>query len=446
MVMWLTAVRALEVPAPAAALAPDGPAAAPAAAIQVVSPQAVSPTVSTAAPLGEVQRYFADRVSAVGRRLADHHAGLARPFAGIALWRFLAFGALVLLTLTAGALASWVLRTFGARLTARTAWRFDDLVVVGAAEPLRLAVQAAGLWAALMLLVVDTAPRFIVVSCTRLAMAVVASAALWYLYRLVDIVEHSLRGLAQRTESELDDTVVHVIRKALRVILLAVGIVFIGNNVLDWDITALLASAGVVGLAVAFAAQDTIANLFGTLMVLIDRPFRIGERVIIDGADGPVESIGFRSTRIRTLDGHLVTLPNKAVADAKVENVGRRASIKRVMKIGVTYDTPAAKVGRAVQIIRDVLAQHRCQSPDFPPRVYFSEFADCALTILAITWFQSNDYWDYLAWCEETNLEIMRRFEAEGIEFAFPTTTAYLAGDPKRPLVVTHRDAAEPAR
>jgi len=172
-----------------------------------------------------------------------------------------------------------------------------------------------------------------VVWCTRLALTVIASATLWYLYRLVEVVDHSLRQLAQRTENELDDTVVHVIRKTLRVVLLLVGIIFIGNNVLEWDITALLASAGVVGLAVAFAAQDTIANFFGTVMVLVDRPFRVGERVIINGADGPVESIGFRSTRIRTLDGHLVTLPNKAVADAKIENVGRRSSIKRVMTI-----------------------------------------------------------------------------------------------------------------
>jgi len=201
----------------------------------------------------------------------------------------------------------------------------------------------------------------------------------------------------------------------------------------------------VVGLALAFAAQDTIANFFGTVMVLIDRPFRVGERVIIDGADGPVESIGFRSTRIRTLDGHLVTLPNKAVADAKIENVGRRPSIKRTTTLGLTYDTPVAKVRKAVEILREILSHHRCSDPALPPRVYFTEFADCSLNIQFIAWFKSADYWDYLAWCEEVNFEIMQRFEAEGIEFAFPTSTTYLAGDPKRPLRVTTYAASDGA-
>jgi MscS family membrane protein len=436
LVFWVSAVWAQE---------PAGPVSG--APLPLPPPSRTAPGVAAAAPaaghLDDVQSYFTARINAVGERLGDRHAGLAQSFAGIAIWRFLAFAVLVILALTLGILASWLLRTHGARLTARTSWRFDDLLVVGAAEPLRLVVLAAGLWAALMFLVVGAAPRFVVVWCTRLALTVIASAALWYLYRLVDVVDHSLRRLAQRTENELDDTVVHVIRKTLRVVLVLVGIIFIGNNVLAWDITALLASAGVVGLAVAFAAQDTIANFFGTVMVLIDRPFRVGERVIINGADGPVESIGFRSTRIRTLDGHLVTLPNKAVADAKIENVGRRSSIKRVMKIGITYDTPVAKVSRAVQIVRDVLAGHRCMSPEFPPRAYFNEFAECSLSIFAVAWFQSSDYWDYLAWCEETNLEIMRRFEAEGIEFAFPTTTTYLAGDPKRPLVLAQRGPLE---
>jgi MscS family membrane protein len=134
------------------------------------------------------------------------------------------------------------------------------------------------------------------------------------------------------------------------------------------------------------------------------------------------------------------------VADAKVENVGRRPSIKRVMKIGITYDTPVDKVQQALAILREVFAQHRCQDPAFPPRIHFTEFADFSLTLLVIAWFRSDDYWEYLAWCEETNLEIMRRFAAAGIEFAFPTSTTYIAGDLRRPLTITTRREATPDR
>lgn len=412
---------------------PAMPAQGPAATSATVAP-ASAPHYAGA--LQDLTGFVAARVTELGARIDDLHPSLGQPLAGVAAWRYLAFALLVILALVTGVLAGWVVRHFGARLTAKTSWEFDDLVIVSAAEPLRLALQAFGVWLALMLLVVGAVPDLIVSWCSRLAMTVVACAVLWYLYRLVDVIDHYLRNLAKHTDNSLDDTVVSVARKAMRVSLLLIGIIFIGNNILNWDITALLASAGVVGLALAFAAQDTIANFFGTVMVLIDRPFRVGERVMIEGADGPVESIGFRSTRIRTLDGHLVTLPNKRVADAKVENVGRRPSIKRVTTIGITYDTPVAKVHRAVEILREILANHRCMDPAFPPRVHFREFADFSLNIQFIAWFKSDDYWDYLAWCEEVNFEIMRRFETEGIEFAFPTSTTYLAGDARRPLTV----------
>jgi len=232
------------------------------------------------------------------------------------------------------------------------------------------------------------------------------------------------------------DAVVDVVRKTVRLFIVGIAFIYIGNNVLKWDITAVLASAGVLGLAIAFAAQDSIANIFGTLMILLDRPFKIGDRVILEGTEGPVEAVGFRSTQVRTLEGNQVSIPNKIVANAVVENVTRRPYIKRVTTIGVTYDTPLLKVRRAVEIIRGILKDHPGMDPEQPPRVYFHEFADCSLNILMIAWYHPGEYWDYLAWCEEVNFEIMRQFEQEDIEFAFPTTTTYLAQDNKRPLTV----------
>ena len=362
---------------------------------------------------------------------------LAEPYFGIEFWRYLFLLAMLLATF----IGAWLLRLsllrYGMRLARKTRWVLDDLVFEHAVQPASLFVTTLGIYIAILGLIAGQAPAALGVYVGRIALAVAAGAILWYLYRLVDVADHYLRQLAARSDNDLDDSVADVVRKALRVFILVVGALFIGNNVLAWNLTALLASAGVLGLAVAFAAQDTIANFFGTLMLLLDKPFRLGERVILGDAEGPVEAIGFRSTRIRTLDGHQVSIPNKDVANSAIVNVGRRPHIKRVSNLGVTYDTPVAKVERAVEIVRNILHNHKGMDPEFPPRVYFTEFNDYSLNILMVAWFSPPDYWEYLEWCHDTNLEIMRQFEAEGIEFAFPTTTTYLAHDPNRPLTIT---------
>ena len=178
-------------------------------------------------------------------------------------------------------------------------------------------------------------------------------------------------------------------------------------------------------------AQDTIKNFFAApWLVFTDRPFAIGDRVVVDGHDGVVQEVGFRSTRIRTLEGNLVTLPNGELANKTILNIGQRPHIHRLMNVTIPYDTPPKKVRRAVEILRDVLANHEGMEKDFPPRVFFNDFNSASLNLLVIYWYHLPDYWAYMAFSEKVNMEILRRFNDEGIEFAFPTQTLYLAGDP----------------
>lgn len=135
--------------------------------------------------------------------------------------------------------------------------------------------------------------------------------------------------------------------------------------------------------------------------------------------------MGFRSTRIRTLTGHLVTIPNEKVVNSTLENIGRRPHIRWFTNITITYDTPPDKVEKAVKIIENILENHEGMNKDFPPRVYFNNFNDCSLNIMVIAWYHLPDYWDCQAWIQKTCLEIMREFEKEVIEFAFPTQTVY---------------------
>lgn len=371
-------------------------------------------------------------------RLVDRLLARGEQWLGIQpwLWRYICCFGLLLVTLATARLVRWFFEKYARRLAANTRWEIDDLMFEAAGRPAHLFVLAIGVfWAGLFVLAGD-APQMIVDLFGRACFAVAAGAVLWYVYRVVDVLDHYMRKMAGRSDNDLDDSFVDVARKTLRLFLLFVGVLFIGKNVLNWDVTALLASAGVLGLAVAFAAQDTIANFFGTLMLLLDKPFKVGERIKLEGAEGPVESIGFRSTRVRTLDGHQVSIPNKEMANVTIENVGRRPHIKRVSNLTLTYDTPVAKVERALDIVRGLLKDHPGMDSDWPPRVFFNEFNDWSLNILLIAWYHPAEYWDYLAWCEQVNLELMRQFEAEGIEFAFPTTTTYLAQDDRRPLVI----------
>lgn len=269
-------------------------------------------------------------------------------------------------------------------------------------------------------------------SCAAAVQLITYIVVIWFFVRLVRLLDMRLAQWAEKTESSIDDLLVPLVGKTLRFIIVLLGVVLLVQNMTGVQIGPILASLGIGGIAVALAAKETIANFFGTLTIIFDQPFQTGERIVIEGNDGVVESVGFRSTRIRTLAGHLLTVPNEKVVSAFVENIGQRPHIRWLTNIGITYDTPAEKVEKAVQIIKEILDKHEGMKEDFPPRVYFNNFNDWSLNIMVVVWYHPPNYWDYQAWVERTCLEIMRRFKAEDIDFAFPSRTMYLAGDDKR--------------
>ncbi|MBL7178247.1 MAG: mechanosensitive ion channel family protein [Desulfobacteraceae bacterium] len=265
-----------------------------------------------------------------------------------------------------------------------------------------------------------------------------------FVYRLVDVIVYELSIISQKEDNLMDQTFVQMIRFFARLLVVIVGFIYIIKVVSGKPMSALLAGLGIGGLAIALAAQDTLKNFFGSIMIMFDKPFDIGQRIVVEGCDGMIEDIGFRSTKLRTLTGHLVTIPNEKMAGSNIENVGRRPHIRRRTNITITYDTPPDKVERGLAIIRSILENHEGIHPDFPPRVYFDEFNDASLNIVMFYWYHPPDYWNFLALNERVNLQIMRAFEEEGIEFAFPTTTTYLAHDDRRPLHIQFSGDSEP--
>ncbi|MGD8343864.1 MAG: mechanosensitive ion channel family protein [Desulfobacterales bacterium] len=261
-----------------------------------------------------------------------------------------------------------------------------------------------------------------------------AVALVWFIFKLVSIVDFKLKNWASSTDNALDDALAPLAGRTLRVFIVIIGSILIIQNLTGVKIGPLLASLGIGGIAVAFAAKDSIANFFGTLTILFDKPFQLGERITIDKYDGVVEDVGFRSTRIRTLTGHLVTIPNEKVVNTGVENIAKRPHIRWLTNITVTYDTAPDKVEKAVAVIKEILNDHEGMHPDFPPRVYFNGFNDWSLNIMVIAWYHPADYWAMQEWQQRTCLEILRRFNDEGIDFAFPSRTLYLATDDRRQL------------
>jgi MscS family membrane protein len=316
--------------------------------------------------------------------------------------------------------------------------KIKHLILEAVAKPLSLFIWVYGVYIVLTPLFV----HFQKPDGTNLVHTVAQKAAdlgavvalVWFIFKLVSVVDYQLKKWAASTDSSIDDVLAPLFGKTLRVFIIIIGGILIIQNLTGVKIGPLLASLGIGGIAIALAAKDSIANFFGTLTILFDKPFQVGERVIIDNYDGVVEDVGFRSTRIRTLTGHLVTIPNEKIVNSGLENIGKRPHIRWLTNITITYDTPPDRVEKAVSIVSKILENHEGMHPDFPPRVYFNGFNDWSLNIMVIAWYHPANYWDMQDWLQRTCLEILRKYNDAGIDFAFPSRTTYLANDDKRQL------------
>lgn len=351
---------------------------------------------------------------------------------GNEIWRFALMLLAVLVALVVGRMVQFAIKRYAQRLAQKRGENVLTLSLNALANPIYVMVFAAGIFFAKFPLFFDDERGIRIAiseAWTKVAQVIGAVAVAYALYRLVDVIEHYLNRLVGKTDTRLDDMLVPAVRKALRITIAIIAILLISEHILGpGKVKSLLLSAGIGGIAIALAAKDTVANFFGSITIFADRPFQMGDLVKIDGHFGPVEAVGFRSTRIRTLQGHQITVPNSVIANSIVENVGRRPFIRRTSNITITYDSGHTKAKKAVEIIKEILAGIPQVNADaeYPPRVYFSDFNDWSLNIYMSYWVQPADYWLYHEVNERVNLEMMKRFEAEAIEFAFPTQTLYV--------------------
>jgi MscS family membrane protein len=250
-------------------------------------------------------------------------------------------------------------------------------------------------------------------------------SVIWLLFSLIEMVKDYTAKILEKKGLQNASVLLRPARTMVRIsIIILVGLIWLDN--MGVSIATALTGLGVGGLAFALAAQDTLKNLIGSVIIFLDKPFAVGERIIVAGHDGEVEEMGLRSTKLRLLTGHQTIIPNELMARTDIENVDRRPHIRRLDHISLPYDTPLNKVKKAVEIIRKILDNHEGMAEDKPAQVYFESFKDDHLSIVMYYWYHPALYWEYLAFNQKVNEAIMAQFEAEGISFALPAKRVFM--------------------
>jgi MscS family membrane protein len=252
----------------------------------------------------------------------------------------------------------------------------------------------------------------------------VVVSIVWALYRLVDLIAAHFARKAEATESKLDDQLVPLIRKSGKVLVIIAGTLFILQN-LNVNVASLLAGLGIGGLAVALAAKDTIANFFGSVMIFVDRPFQIGDWVVVDGCEGIVEEVGFRSTRIRTFYNSLITLPNAKFMETKIDNYGARQYRRTFVTLNLTYDTTPEQMQAFVEGVRAIIQANPHTRKDYY-EVHMSAFGAHSLDVMLYFFFAVDSWSVELRERHNVFLEVMRLARDLGVSFAFPTQTLHV--------------------
>lgn len=252
-------------------------------------------------------------------------------------------------------------------------------------------------------------------------------SAIWAIYRVVDLASEYFERRAGKTATKFDDLLVPLIRKAVKIFVVAFGLVFLAES-FNLPITSLVAGLGIGGLAFAFAAKDTIENLFGSVAVILDRPFNVGDWIVVGDTEGTVEDLGFRSTRVRTFHNSLVTIPNATLVRATVDNYGRRIYRRYKAVYNLTYDTDPELVEAFCEGLREIVRNHPYTRKD-SYEIHLNNLGAHSIDVLVYIFFRVPDWSTELRERQRFILDALRLAKKLGVEFAFPTQTLHLQRD-----------------
>jgi len=317
-----------------------------------------------------------------------------------------------------GRLLYWGIQKTLKVYTQKTDNDLDFIIIDMIEEPLSLAITLLGLWFAIDVLTINPSVKKFIDS---IFYFLVIFNIAWFATRLLDaIVEKYIAPKVKESETDLDDILLPIVKKLINVSIWAITIV-IGIDNAGYNVTTMITGLGIGGLVFALAAKDAVSNLFGGFIIFSDKPFNINERIILNGFEGYVREIGLRSTKLETLDGRIVTMPNSKVTDNAVLNVSREKGRKVKFFLGLTYDTTPQNMELAKKLLITIIEENEDTQDGV---VAFDSFGDFSLNILVIYWIKKGS--PIAATNDAINMRILQEFNDAHLDFAFPTQTVIL--------------------
>ncbi|MDB6053690.1 MAG: Low conductance mechanosensitive channel YnaI, partial [Verrucomicrobiales bacterium] len=340
------------------------------------------------------------------------------------LWQYLASLIYVIISYYLAKTICFVIRVYLKKWAEKTEAKWDDYLVDFLKGPIKILSFLFFLYLGLQFYAWPVWLENLVTKGLAVVLAIVLTMASM---KAIDLLIAVLKTRGRAKEDKVFDAQLFpLISTSLKVFVVILVVLVTSDNLLGINIRSVIASLSIASLALGLAAQDTLANLFGAVAVFVDKPFRVGDRVKLTDVDGVVETIGIRSTRVRNLDGFLITVPNKTMGNATITNISRRPNIKTEMNIGITYDTPAVQIRRAIEILEENYKGHPMTCDLL---VAFNRFGDSALNILVVHWWNGTDFKEYSAGMQGLHLKLKAKFDEEKIQFAFPSQTVYMRQD-----------------
>ena len=336
----------------------------------------------------------------------------------------------ILVWLSAALIRSIVLRFILAPLknyAKTTKTELDDRALTVIERPLRV------LLIGIAIAVISSLLQFkgdIDVIADSIANALIIASVFYFAYNLIDIIGVTSDNLQRLLGIHIEDRLLPFLRVVAKVFIVVMGLLIIVQE-FGYSITGLVASFGIIGLAISLAAQDTAANVLGFTTIISDNPFEVGDYIVAGDVKGVVEEVGVRTTRVRKLDQALVTVPNSTLTGAAVTNWSRLSKRRLDFYIGLTYNTTASQMRDVLSEIREMLKERDAIDTD-SVIVNFVEFADSALNIRIIASILIADWAEFTTEQENINLDIMEIVENRGLSMAFPSTSVYIETYPQK--------------
>ncbi len=338
---------------------------------------------------------------------------------GNSLLQVILFFACIVLSVIIGKVIYYMIKTRARQVTKKSKSKIDDLFLHTIEKPLIFFLIIIGIGLGLNVL---TIPASMLSTVDVISGILITIGAAWIVINLIDaVIKLYFMPLAEATDTRLDDQLIPIASKTMKWLVIIFALLLIVNN-FGYDITAILAGLGIGGLAFAFAAKETIADMFGGMSILISKPFMVGDWVDFEGTVGVIERISLRHTTIRNLDKRQVILPNSKISKGIVINISSAPVRKIVLNLGLTYETPVKKINKAIELVTEIINDHDdCENY---PIVQLSEFKDYSLNLLVI-YYADNSKW--FAARHYINMSIKEAFDKNKIDFAYPTQTIYTA-------------------